>query len=300
MPEAVVTAVPDRERAPVPVLFDRLESLVRTYDRRHLDSDPLRFLHRYRDPRDIEIVGLVASSLAYGAVAQIGASVTRVLDAMGSSPAAFVHAFTPARDARRFRGFVHRFNRSRDFVALLWMARGALRDAGSIGAYFERGLAPGAPTIREALVSFVERLLATDMTAVYGRPRLPAGAGVRFFLPSPADGSAVKRLNLYLRWMVRGGDGLDFGLWKGVGPERLVMPVDAHVARISRYIGLTRRASADWRTAEEITACLRTLDPADPVKYDFALSRLGILDHCPRKRDLRKCAACPIQEVCLL
>ena len=127
-----------------------------------------------------------------------------------------------------------------------------------------------------------------------------AGQGVRYFLPSPRDGSACKRLNLFLRWMVRRGDGLDFGLWREVSTAKLVIPLDAHVSRIARYIGLTDRPTPSWRTALEVTARLRRFDAEDPVKYDFSLCRLGILKLCPKKRNLTKCRNCSLVEVCLL
>jgi uncharacterized protein (TIGR02757 family) len=100
--------------------------------------------------------------------------------------------------------------------------------------------------------------------------------------------------------MVRRNGGLDFGLWRGIPPARLVIPLDTHVARIAANLGLTLRRSVDWRMAVEVTAALRTLDPDDPVKYDFAICRLGILDHCPRRRDPVKCARCLIKPVCTL
>ena len=123
---------------------------------------------------------------------------------------------------------------------------------------------------------------------------------MRYFFSSPAGGSACKRLNLYLRWMVRHDPGLDLGLWTEVPPSRLVIPLDTHVARIARYVGLSSRNTADWKMALEVTRALREFDPGDPVKYDFAICRLGILDYCPRKRDALKCAACLLKPVCTL
>jgi uncharacterized protein (TIGR02757 family) len=123
---------------------------------------------------------------------------------------------------------------------------------------------------------------------------------VRAFLSDPASGSACKRLNLFLRWMVRPDDGLDLGLWAPVRPDQLVIPLDTHEARISRYLGLSDRRTVDWKMAVEVTEGLRRLDPSDPVRYDFALSRLGILDECPRRRDPVKCRRCPLVPVCTL
>jgi uncharacterized protein (TIGR02757 family) len=197
---------------------------------------------------------------------------------------------------------VHRFHGPDDLAILTELLRRALSEAGSIGTWFERGLRPADPDVGPALADFSRRMTGRDdLPAVPGvrRGRLPLASPVRFFFPSPEGGSACKRLNLYLRWMVR-RDGLDFGLWRGMSPARLVIPLDTHVARIAANIGLTTRRTAGWPMAMEVTAGLRELDPLDPVKYDFAICRLGILDHCPRRRDPVKCARCLLQPVCTL
>ncbi len=277
-----------------------LERLYRTFDRSFLSTDPLEFVHRYERPEDREIAGLVASSLAYGKVDTIRKSVARVLDAAGPSPYRFTRRFEPEKGLALFSSFVHRFNRGEDVACLFWYARQMIQEAGSIGGFFMKGYAPSRKNIKEALSYFSGSVLALDSSRVYGNERLPPKAGVRFFFPNPADGSPCKRLNLYLRWMVRRGDGLDFGQWTGIEPCKLVVPLDTHVARISRNIGLTGRKSPDWRMAEEVTDALKELDPADPVKYDFALCRLGILDRCPRKADPVRCSECLISPVCVL
>jgi uncharacterized protein (TIGR02757 family) len=105
---------------------------------------------------------------------------------------------------------------------------------------------------------------------------------------------------MWLRWMVRGPDAIDLGFWSEVGPARLTVPLDTHVHRLGRYLGLTGRRQADWRTAAEITAALRALDPADPLRYDFALAHMGISGQCPTRRVEAVCAACPIRGVCRL
>ena len=118
-------------------------------------------------------------------------------------------------------------------------------------------------------------------------------------IPDVMAGSACKRLMLYARWMIRKEDGVDLGVWS-LPARVLVIPVDTHIARISSYIGLTQREDASWKTAEEITAALRTLDPEDPVKYDFALCHLGISGSCPKKKHPVKCEGCPIRGICQL
>ena len=276
--------------------LDRLEQV---YDRRFLDSDPVSLVHRYAEGEDREIAGLVASSLAYGNVPAIQASVGDALRRLGPTPARALDVLEGPELRRLFKGFKHRFTSGNDLAALLWITACMRRSRGSVGAFFHEGYRPDDSTLRKAMISFVERGLAFDLRAFYRRG-LQRGEGVRFLLPSPAEGSACKRLNLYLRWMVRPADGVDLGVWADIPPRKLLVPVDTHVARISAYIGLTRRKTPDWGMAEEITDSLRRLDPEDPVRYDFALSRLGILDACPRRRNPVKCAECPLEPVCLL
>lgn len=277
-----------------------LEKLYRTFDLTYLSTDPLEFVHRYKSPKDREIVGLIASSLAYGKVETIKKSVTKVLEAMDAPPYKFTISFDPSRDKGVFRDFVHRFNRGDDIAALIYFARQMIEDSGSIGGFFMKGYGKGQRNIKEALSVFSKNVLSLDSEPVYGTKTLPKKAGVRYFFPNPEDGSPCKRLNLYLRWMVRRGDKLDFGQWKGIDPSKLIIPLDTHIARISKNIGLTTRSTPDWKMAEEITESLKEFDPADPVKYDFAICRLGILDKCPSGTDPEKCESCMIKKVCVL
>jgi hypothetical protein len=141
------------------------------------------------------------------------------------------------------------------------------------------------------------RLLAFDYRAATGRRRLPDDSPVRFFFPDPESGSACKRWHLYLRWMVR-RDRLDFGLWPGIPTDRLLIPTDTHIHLISRRLGLTRRKTADGRTAREITARLKRFDAADPVKYDYALCRIGIFGICQPELRRSRCNECCVAQVC--
>ncbi len=281
-------------------LKTQLDRLYRTFDLEFLSTDPLEFVHRYSTPEDREIVGLVSSSLAYGKVVTIKKSIAAVMEATGPHPARFVKGLDVDRAVRDLSGFKHRFNDGKDIVALLYIAKQMIEEAGTICRFFMKGYSPDHRNIKEALSAFSESALGLDTSPIYGKKTLPKNAGVRFFFPDPLDGSPCKRLNLYLRWMVRRGDGLDFGQWKGVDPAKLVIPLDTHIARISKNIGLTKRASADWKMAEEITEALKVLDPKDPIKYDFALCRLGILEKCPARADRDKCEACLIRELCVL
>jgi len=286
-----------------PALREHLETLYHTFDVRSISPDPLEVVRRYEHPADQEIVGFLAAGLAYGRVDQILKSLERLLALIGPSPAQFVREFDWSRDAGRFRGWYHRFHGPRDAALLFLLLSRALGRYGTLEALFAAGDDPTGPDVGPGLVAFCEWMLnAADLPAGPGvrGGRLGARAPVRFFFASPSGGSAVKRLNLWLRWMVRGGDGLDLGAWPSVDRARLIIPLDTHVARIAGNLGLTRRRAADWKMAQEITDHLRRLDPADPVKYDFAICRLGILDHCPRRRDPVRCANCLLRPVCTL
>jgi uncharacterized protein (TIGR02757 family) len=261
-------------------LLHALEDLCRRYDRRFLDSDPVGIVRQFDDPEDREIVGLIAAGLAYGRVASIRGSLLRLLPRLGPRPSRFVASFDPIRDAARLDGFVHRFTRGRDIALLIHLVRQVKERAGSIESFFvESDLDPGAPTLGPALDVFGTRLFALDARPFSRDGVVPHRDGARRLLPLPAGGSACKRSCLFLRWMVRPDDGVDCGVWTRISPSRLVLPLDTHLLRVVRALGWTRRKSAGWPMALEATARLRALDPADPVRFDFALSRLGILGH---------------------
>lgn len=251
-----------------------LEAHYRAYNRRrYVHPDPLEFLYGAEDPADQEIVGLIAACLAYGRVNQILASVGRVLDVMGSGspreggPRAFLER-TPAEGiSRMFEGFSHRFTTGRELAALLTGVKRALADHGSLEVLFAAGADASDETVLPALARFV------------GELRSYAGSVLPSLLPSPADGSACKRLNLFLRWMAR-RDAVDPGPWTSVPAAKLVVPLDTHMFRISRALGLTARKQADLKSALEITRGFRAIRPDDPVRYDFSLTRLALNPAC--------------------
>lgn len=272
-----------------------LDALRARYDQRYLSPDPLEFPRRFTRAEDREVVGLVAASLAYGNVTTIRQSVERVLSRMGPYPGEFVRQFDPRRQAERFSDFRHRWSSGTDVVCLLLFARQMLEHAGSIGAFFREVYDPSEENVGPSLARFCARVTELDHQGLYARKTLPRSAGVRYFFPSPATGSACKRLNMYLRWMVRRDDGLDLGLWDFVSPAQLVIPLDTHIARIGRHLGWARRKTPDWKMAVEITDFLARLDRDDPTKYDFALSRMGILNRCPRHPRTLQCDLCDLR-----
>jgi uncharacterized protein (TIGR02757 family) len=258
-------------------------------------GDPVELPHRYSEPCDVEVAALLSAALAYGRVDLFKPRLTALLDALGPSPAATARDSTPAQLLERTHGFAYRMTDARDVACLLYGAGAILREQGSLGACFAKHYRKSL-SIKSALGAFVDELCAPDFTPITGK-RAPTRR-LKHLLPHPSRGSACKRLNLFLRWMVRGPDGVDFGLWREVPAAELVVPLDTHVHRIGRFIGLTKRKDLSWRTAEDVTRRLRTLDSADPVRYDFALSHLGISGTCAARKDSRRCAGCPLKPIC--
>jgi uncharacterized protein (TIGR02757 family) len=241
------------------------EAYCKYNDRKLVDPDPLQFLYNYENLPDREIVGLIASCLAYGRVQQICSSVSCVLDRLPdirnnilkSSDTDFISLFDD---------FKHRFTSGGDIAIMLFGVRRILESYGSLQNCFMDGFSESHENVIPALDSFV------------GRISDAAGVKIRYLLPSPSDGSACKRLNLYLKWMVR-YDNVDPGGWNDVSASKLVIPVDIHIHRICANLGFTSRKTADLKTALEITDAFRKIAPDDPVRYDFALTRMGMWDY---------------------
>ncbi|MEO8432714.1 MAG: TIGR02757 family protein [Acidobacteriota bacterium] len=281
------------------LLGQRLEDLYRAYGPETRESDPIVFLGRYEADADREVVGWIASAFAYGRVETIQANVAKILAALGPSPAAALDGVDDfaAFSRRALAGFRHRFHSAEDAGALLYAIARARREAGTVRAFFEREARDGDADVGGLLSRVVRRIEGFDFRPALGRRSLPAGHPARFFFPDPSGGSACKRWNLYLRWMVR-KDLLDFGIWNGISPSRLVIPTDTHIHLVARRLGLTRRRTPDWRTAREITDRLARFDPADPVRFDYALCRIGIFGICQPRAGRSRCGDCAAREAC--
>ncbi len=283
-------------RTAVTALGGPLERLYREFDyTSRVELDAIRFPLRYSEACDREVVALLTACLAYGRVDLFSRGLERLLGAMGASPAAFIRGFDPGRDAARFDGFIYRFNRSRDIIAFCLATRDLLARWGTLEKCFLAGDADPTGPIGPALERFARAFLDADVRDVFPRGRV--SRGYRHLFPLPSLGGPCKRLHLFLRWMVR-REPPDFGLWMAVSPARLVIPLDTHIENMSRAIGLTRRRSRSWRMAEEITRRLAVIDPADPVKFDFALCHKRMSGDCLDRRDAVVCAPCGLRAVC--
>ncbi len=254
----------DTEKLLTERMRKELEHLYERYNKREfVHPDPLEFLYDYEDLCDREIVGLLASSLAYGRVSQINKSISIVLDRMTPSPFRFLEKASMESLLRTFYGFKHRFTTGDELAAMLFGMKNVIIKYGSLYACFKTGFINNGKSILPAITEFVEAL--------------NSGFNCRSnsLLPLPAKGSACKRINLFLRWMIRRDD-VDPGGWDDVPTSGLIVPLDTHMHRICLTLGLTKRKQADMKTALQITDSFRAVVPDDPVRYDFALTRLGI------------------------
>jgi uncharacterized protein (TIGR02757 family) len=285
---------PRLSAARLATLRPALDRLYAQFDHPDAAADPVAFVRRYADPTDREVVAFCAAGLAFGRVASVLASIGALLGAMGERPAEFVRHFDARRDGPALEPLVHRWTRGADLAALVLVLQAMLRVHGSIEGCFLAGHDEGDSDVERALERFSAYARGIDVSAAYGGP--VRRAGVHYFFPRPSTGSACKRLNLFLRWMVR-RDRVDPGGWTRLPSSHLVVPLDTHVIRVGQCLCLTRYRSPGWRMASEVTASLRLIDPVDPVKYDFALCHLGMMDACGFRHS-RRDARCPLRGVC--
>ena len=231
-------------------------------------------------------MAFAAASFAFGGVPQIRAFLERLFAALSPSPHAALIAQRPLPRSRTAL-LRHRFISPEGVHRFLLAMRSAYRSHGTLERLYVLGMREGDARGNLA------RFLATFRESwgdVLPRER-------NFLFPDPGLGSACKRHHLFLRWMVRSGDGVDLGIWSSVPASGLIVPVDTHMARLARCLLLTRRAGADWRAAEEITAAFRAVCPDDPVRYDYALTRIGIMGDCTARHP-GDCARCPLAPLC--
>lgn len=284
-PNIVAAQQPEKLKAVLDKLYDK-------YNRSELiKPDPLQFVYHYSKPADMEVAALLAAELAYGRVQQIQKSLTDLLERMGTSPFEFVFNFDKQK-RRKLKNFKHRFTSGGDISDLLELLKKVLNQHGSIEEFFVQGYNPEDKNIIAALSIFCDSLL--DM---YAKTHTSAASTqLSYLLTRPVAGSACKRLNLFLRWMVRDDD-VDTGLWKRVDKAKLIVPVDVHMGRLCGILGFHDRKVISLSTAVKITECFAEIEPADPVKYDFALSRIGIVKNCTgHRRD--GCELCELFKFC--
>ncbi|HNT00350.1 MAG TPA: TIGR02757 family protein [Polyangiaceae bacterium] len=274
-------------------LAEILESIVATCDvPARLALDPVGVVRTYRHPAQQELAGLLSASLAFGQVKALRRAIEQVLSRMGSD---WMGVLEDRHETLcRLEGFQYRMVRGRDIGRLLVGARFVQRRQGSLGEAFCKEFHL-AGALRPALVAWTRQL--RDAAGAFDHED-QGRRGYGHVLPDPAGASPNKRLLLFLRWMVRPNDGVDLGLWTTVPPSALLIPVDTHIHRLGKLLGMTQRSNPSWLAAEDITAVLRQIDPDDPVRFDFALCHLGMTLGCSTRPDPTRCESCPVRADC--
>jgi uncharacterized protein (TIGR02757 family) len=272
-----------------------------------IENDPVFLAKKFTDPADQEVVAFIASAFSYGNVKQIMNSVRWVLEIIASKDTYENSPFKTLLNTSGFewkehipKNFKHRFNTADDLGLFLTWIGEALRRYGSLENLFSENISLNTsatqtlPSLERRLSIFIKKLTSLPSTP-YKKPK---SKGALFFVPSPEQGSACKRMFLFLRWVVGSGN-MNLNLWKSIHTQDLIIPVDTHVLRISQNLGLTKRKTGDWKSALEITEKLKIIAPKDPTSYDFALCHIGISQMCPSRFNKKVCQSCQMNSLCI-
>ena len=230
-------------------------------------KDPVWILHRFADEKDIELIGLITAAYAYGSVDQINRFINEILSKTGNKPYEFTINFSKRKDKKYLKYLYYRFNSNLDLLDMFSSIHNVLINYGSLKNLFLKHYENSHYNVIPALTGFTSELnkgITKSKNSSY-----------HYLFSNPVNKSTCKRMNLFLRWMVR-KDEIDTGIWNTIPSNKLIMPVDTHIARISQKLKLVERKSVDLKYAVELTERLKNFDAVDPVKYDFALCHIGI------------------------
>ncbi|MEN0005862.1 MAG: TIGR02757 family protein [Bacteroidota bacterium] len=247
----------------------QLDEYVELYNRpSFIEHDPISIPHRFSKLQDIEIIGFWVAMLAWGQRKTIINSANRLIELMDRAPHDFI-LHHQEKDRARFQSFKHRTFQPLDTLYFLEFFQQYYREHQTLELAFAKYLSSDATTVEPALIGFHQTFFSLPI----------APQRTRKHVATPTRGSTCKRLNMFLRWMVRKDEkGVDFGLWSGIHPGQLLMPLDVHVDRVARRLGLIERKQTDWKTVLELTEKLKRFAPEDPVRYDYALFGIGVLE----------------------
>lgn len=249
----------------------RLDYHYKVFDKSQIVPDPLQFLHQFKDKKDIEAIGFIASIFAYGNVRQIINFMDKILALSEYKPFDFLLNLD-RRQLNKLKLLKYRFYTGKDIENFFRVLSKIYKSEKSLKNLFLKNYNYDNKNLKQE-ISYISNYFLKEIKTISVNNELSLGA--KFMFPLPELGSACKRMNLFLRWMVREDD-LDFGIWKEIPRNKLIIPVDTHVARISRMLKLTDKKNISWKMAEEITDKLIEFDPVDPVKYDFAICHIGM------------------------
>jgi len=278
------------------LLEEKLEAVFQKYNRSSfIDSDPIGIVHEYKETKDQELAAFISSTFAFGNVTYIRRVLKKILKLLGKHPAEALLNMS-YRDKKLFKNCNYRWINSDAIQSLIFILSSIYKKYGSLENCFLKEYKEETETLRDPLIHFRNKLMNESRNL---NLNVKTSKGLHYLLPDPSKSSACKRFNLFLRWVIRPSDGVDLGLWRSIKTKQLTIPLDTHIAKICFQIGLTKRKAINYMMAEDITNSLRKIDPIDPIRFDFAISRLGILRHCPKKKVIRICCECPIKEICV-
>ena len=251
------------------------------YDRFHkpeyLEWDPLTVVREFNGSEQQEYVALVSAILAFGGVKQIIASVRNVVTRLDLKAMKSLHSLDEKTLQNRLSGFTHRIYIDRDLVLLTLLYQQSVKKFGSLGLHFSSHHDPSGETIEAGLRGVIK-----DYKKWAEELQFTPGAHYLHMLNSPEQGSTCKRWLMFLKWMIRADDGIDLGIWNqipGMRPDQLLIPLDTHLFKISKTLGLTQKRTPNWKTSIEVTRNLKKTDPLDPTRFDFSLCRFGMFDY---------------------
>ena len=275
----------------------KLEIVFKKYNQQSfLDSDPIGIVHEYKDSRDQELVAFISSTFAFGNITYIRKTLKTIFFQLGKNPSNKLLNLHPKMNNELFREFKYRWINSDTIKTFMLILSSILKKYGSLEKCFLRDYKENEETLRGSLTHFRNKLINESENIKINEK---GKRGLQYLLPDPSKSSPCKRFNLFLRWVIRPSDGIDLGLWDSIHTNQLTIPLDTHMAKICVQIGLTKRTKMNFLMAEDITNSLKRIDPIDPTRFDFAISRLGILKHCPKKCIIEICCRCPIKEICV-
>ncbi|MBE0639873.1 MAG: TIGR02757 family protein [Bacteroidales bacterium] len=232
-----------------------------------IETDPISIPHQFTKKEDIEISGFLAATLSWGQRVTIINNAKKLMVWMDHQPHDFILNFSE-KDLKPFRKFVHRTFNGEDCEYFLWALKNIYQHYASLENAFTKNFTASEPNTKKAIINFRNRFFGFQ----------PVHRAQKH-VADPAKNASAKRLNMFMRWMVRKDDArVDFGIWNKIKPSQLICPLDTHSGRAARKLGLLNRNANDWQAAEELTASLARFNPQDPVKYDFALFGLGVFE----------------------
>lgn len=236
-----------------------------------IKDDPIQFPHRFKSREDIEIAGFIASLFAYGNRKVFIKKLDELFKIMKNKPLNFVLTF----DKTSLKGFNYRFAKDYDIIEVFIILNKLYKEDGGLKALFEHGFNTNNLTCNEKEICRILNMLQVVTDYFYSNVKNEVGQGFYHLIPCPKNGGAIKRMNMFLRWMIRKSE-VDLGIWDFIPTNELLIPLDVHVARISREMGLLKRSSNDFKAVLELNNNLKKFDNNDPAKYDFAIFGLGI------------------------